>query len=128
VILQFAGERVRSVAQMDRLILETPRERAVKIKTSRNRKLEKLEATVENRAPNCLFSMPTIPEFKLRPLPNAKLLPPRQTRPLLVPAPKAKIIPLPPVTPFNSPFSAVERVLGISGDNLTPQLASFFGV
>lgn len=128
VILEFAGERVRSIAQLHRLIVETPPGRKVSIKINRAGKLETLQAKIENRSPNFFSNTPGSPKFDLGPLPNARLhaLPPPWFR--LEPAPRRRILPLPPATPFNNPFMSTERVLGISGDNLTPQLARFFGV
>jgi serine protease Do len=166
VILDFAGERVWSAAQLQRTIKETPADRTVTIKISRQGMLQTLEVKIEDRGPSAFLKKPANPNFQiwewpfynppapqqpgpfLEPVPKGKILPlppvmpkfylgplPNLTpqplpepKPFIEPGPKGKIIPLPPATPFNSPFSPQEKVLGISGDDLTPQLARFFGV
>jgi serine protease Do len=128
VILEFASRRVMSVAQLQRLVEETPPDRTVKVEISRQGKLQTLEVKIENRGPNAFQNMPFNPNGRLWQWPF--YLPPEgQPRgPFALPEPWPRMMPLPPATPFNSPFSPEENTLGISGDNLTPQLARFFGV
>ena len=71
---------------------------------------------------------PVMPKFYLGPLPNQKLQPPPQAEPFIEPGPEGKLVPWPPAKPFESPFPGKENALGISGQNLTPQLARYFGV
>ena len=109
VILEFAGEKVRSAAQLQRLVRETPPGRNVSLVVSRagqNRtlslKLEKREHgfALAGRMPETMPmpGMPVVPQFE-----------------------------------FNLPdhdfvwFQGGAR-LGISGDELTSQLAEYFGV
>lgn len=49
VIVEFAGERVRSVAELTRLVRETPPGRPVEIRVRRNGAKETLNATIEPR-------------------------------------------------------------------------------
>jgi serine protease Do len=167
VILEFDGQRVRSVAQLRRLIEETPPDRTVSIQITRQGKLQTLEAIIEP-LPNAFLETPdnpnvriwrwpayklplqpeqpepepyaepvpkgkiiplppVMPKFYLGPLPNLNPQPPFQSKPFVEPVPKGET-PLPPSRPFTSPFPAQENALGISGDDLTPQLARYFGV
>jgi membrane-associated protease RseP (regulator of RpoE activity) len=202
VILEFDGQRVRSVAQLHRLIEETPSDRTVRVEIIRQGKLQTLQAKIENRGPGALLQTPdnpnfevwigpefelpqspepgqppepgpewkviplppVMPKFYLGPLPNLKPEPLPQPKPFVEPGPKGETpsppvmpkfypgplpnlkpqplpqpkpfiepgpkgeTPLPPSTPFNTPFSTKENELGITGDNLTPQLARYFGV
>lgn len=132
VILEFAGMRVRSAVQLRRLIEETPPDRTVSIKISRHGKLNTLQVKVETRRPKVKITpMPPVTPYLVLP-PMGKILPWPPSKPYRFlprePGPKSKITPLPPATPFNNPFSRPENALGISGDDLTPQLAHFFGV
>jgi serine protease Do len=156
VILEFDGQRVRSVAQLHRLVKETPPDRTVKVRITRQGKLETLQAKIESRGPSAFLEMPANP--KIWQWPYNK--PPAKPHPFLQPVPKGRIIPLPPVMPkfylgplpnlkpqlppelkpfiepgpkgearpFLNPRPARENALGISGQDLTPQLARFFGV
>ncbi|HET9177597.1 MAG TPA: PDZ domain-containing protein [Terriglobia bacterium] len=164
VIMEFDGQRVRSAAQLQRLIEETPPDRTVSVQISRQGKLQTLEVKIGARGPSALLETPEIPEFKTWIGPE--LQEPQTPEPFVEPVPKGKIIPVPPVIPkfhfylgplpnhnpqppsevepfiepgpqgempspskpFSNPFPAPENSLGISGDDLTPQLARFFGV
>jgi serine protease Do len=124
VILQFAGDRVWSAAELARMVHETPAGRPVNLKVSRNGKTMSLKATIEDH-PSVFFNMPpsirAYPYFKAEPLPNPQA-------PGMSHSPYFWEGPLPPSTPFNNPLLAPGRVLGISGDDLTPQLARYFRV
>lgn len=160
VILQFDGQRVRSVAQLHRLVEETPAGRTVKVEITRHGMLQTLQVTVENRGPNAFLNMPLSPRGKIWRWPFSEPPVTPQPEPFLEPSPKGKVIPLPPVIPkFKSgplpnpeapevphlwifpksgpesearpslsPHPQQENTLGISGQDLTPQLARFFGV
>jgi serine protease Do len=99
VLLSFDGERVRSAQQLRRLVGETPTGRAVTIEFSRDGERRTAEVTLETR--QARFSMPeiNIPKIEI----------PRVEIPDMI---------------------WVERGprLGVSGDELTPQLAEYFGV
>jgi membrane-associated protease RseP (regulator of RpoE activity) len=109
VIVEFAGEKVRSAAQLRRLVRETPPGRSVSIVVTRAGKNQTLTAKLETRhlGPMAMGGIQAGPgEFTI-PLPpppgsgggrNFEFFVPRGAR------------------------------LGISGDDLTPQLAEFFGV
>jgi len=97
VILEFAGERVRSVAQLKRLIRETPPDRSVPVKLSHDGQTRTVNVALEARhwgfaGPQVY--MPEIPRIKL--------------------------------PDFHFGFGAPS--LGVSADELTPQLAGYFGV
>jgi serine protease Do len=97
VILDFAGERVRSVAELSRLVRETPPDRDVAMKVSRSGKTLALTAQIAKRAESSFSPRIEIPPVKL------------------------------PSFKFNFAWPGRPR-LGILGNDLTPQLAKFFGV
>ncbi len=97
VILEFAGQRVRSVAELSRLVRETPVGRSVPMQVSRAGKTLSLTAQIGKR-PHSEFS----PHFEMPP----------------VHMPKFK---------FNFAWMGRPR-LGILGNDLTSQLAQYFGV
>jgi serine protease Do len=98
VILEFAGEKVRSAAHLRRLVRETPAGRSVSIQVSRAGQMRTLTAKLEARGEGT-FEMPAMPR-----LPNIE------------------------IPEFNFVWQAGGARLGISGDELTPQLAAYFGV
>jgi len=97
VIVEFDGVRVRSSAELRRLIRETPPGRTVELKVIRDGKLRVLSAKLEGStgAINLNMNM-NMPEIHLPPL--------------------------------NFPPDTHRAALGIDGDDLTPQLAQYFGV
>jgi membrane-associated protease RseP (regulator of RpoE activity) len=99
VILQFAGERVRSVAQLTRLVRETPPGRSVNLEISRGGQTRTLSAKLEASKDQFYFNTH-------------------------VPAPHVEF---PRFKNFNFVFRTGPS-LGISGDELTTQLANYFGV
>ncbi|MFQ5723386.1 MAG: PDZ domain-containing protein [Terriglobia bacterium] len=100
VIVGFAGERVRSVAQLRRLVQETPGGRRVQVEVSRAGQRRAFEVQLEERRP-------------------------RFSRRIRVPAITVPHIEIPDydVRIFRRPAR-----LGISGAELTSQLAEYFGV
>ena len=115
VILSFADERVRSSEQLRRLVRETPAGRTVPVQISRDGQSRTLQVTPE--AHQAHMALPDIQ--MIRPAPMAP------------PAPHA---PAPPGAfwvespDFNFELFTRGPMLGISGDELTPQLAEYFGV
>jgi predicted metalloprotease with PDZ domain len=107
VIVEFAGERVRSVTQLRRLIRETPADRTVSLQVIRNGRARTLSAKLESR--KNLFYV-RIPETGM-PEP-----------PITAPNPR-----LFDFRGFSYLFGG-KPTLGISGDDLTTQLAGYFGV
>jgi membrane-associated protease RseP (regulator of RpoE activity) len=97
-IMEFDGVRVRSSAELRRLIRETPSGRTVEMKIVRDGKTRVLSAKLEASDNHFNFNY----NFK-------------------TPAPEffTEILPSP---------GAHRATLGISGDDLTPQLAQYFGV
>ena len=103
VIVEFAGERVRSEAQLRRLIRETPAGRTVSLQVIRDGQARAFNAKLQSRTNH--FNI-QIPEIHIPPI-NPQLFDYRG---------------------FNFQFGAGRPSLGISGDELTTQLASYFGV
>ena len=103
VIVGFAGERVHGVEQLRRLVRETPPGRTVSLEVIRNGQTRTLSVQLQTRK-NRLFVQP----------------------------PEIQVAPFPPRTFYfdgsTGPFGGGRPVLGISGEDLTPQLATFFGV
>ena len=104
VIVGFAGERVRSVEQLRRLVRETPPGRNVSLEVVRNGQARTLSAQLQARKNSFHYQAPQI-----------------QVAP-----------PFPPDTfdfrGLGQLWGGGRRALGISGDELTSQLATFFGV
>jgi membrane-associated protease RseP (regulator of RpoE activity) len=107
VIVEFAGERVRSEAQLRRLIRETPAGRTVSLQVIRDGQARTLSAKLQSRTNEFHVEVPEIhiPEIHVSP---------NYLEPFL--------------RGFNFQFDGGRPSLGISGDELTPQLASYFGV
>ena len=105
-IMEFDGVRVRSSAELRRLIRETPAGRNVEMKIMRNGKSLVLSAKLEVSSNRNTYSY------------NG---PGVHIPPINVPE-----INIPPMS-FPD-WGGHRATLGISGDNLTPQLAQYFGV
>jgi serine protease Do len=109
VILEFAGEKVRSAAQLQRLVRETPPGRNVTLVVTRAGQTRSVALKLEKREQHFAFAgpmgevspMPVVPEIRI---------------------PEIRI----PDHDFVW-FAGGPR-LGISGDDLTSQLAQYFGV
>jgi serine protease Do len=99
VIVGFDGVRVRSSAELRRLIRETPAGRTVAIKVMRGGQARTLSAKLE--APVDRHFNITVPDIHIPPI---------------------------HVPDFNFSFGPGRASLGISGDDLTSQLAQYFGV
>jgi membrane-associated protease RseP (regulator of RpoE activity) len=108
VIVEFAGERVRSEAQLRRLIRETPAGRTVSLQVIRDGQARTLSAKLRPRTNEFHVQVPEIhiPEININPN---------------YPGPFG-------YRGFNFQFDGGRPSLGISGDELTTQLASYFGV
>ena len=104
-IMEFDGVRVRSSAELRRLIRETPTGRTVEMKVVRDGKTRILNATLQGSART----------FNLN-APEARL-------------PSISVMPDINLPPMSFSLSGNHRAtLGISGDDLSPQLAEYFGV
>lgn len=108
VITEFAGEKVRSAEQLRRLVRETPTGRSVAIVVDRAGKTQKLTAQLEARHRG--------------PMASAGSYMPQRKFTMRLPGPQ------PGEAPKFDVFIPRGARLGISGDDLTPQLAEFFGV
>jgi len=113
VILTFAGERVRSAAQLRRLVQETPAGRKVTLEISRGGQTRAVEVTLEESA-RSRRSQIRVPRIEM---PHFEM--PRIEMPHFE-MPRIEI-------PEFHLFTRGPR-LGISADELTPQLADYFGV
>ena len=98
VVVEFDGERVRSAAELRRLVQETPTDRSVAIKVIRNGQPRTLTAKLETSKKEFGFVM------------------------------RGKNVPHVKIPEFNLRFFAGPPVLGITGDTLTSQLARYFDV
>jgi hypothetical protein len=109
VITEFDAVRVRSGAELRRLIRETPVGRTVAIKIVRDGKTSVLSAKLEASSNRLNFYGP-------------------ETRIPAINMPEMRI--QPPLGFSEGPFAFAfpSATLGISADNLTPQLAQYFGV
>ena len=106
VIVEFAGERVRSVAQLRRLIRETPAGRTVSLQVIRDGQARTLSATLQSRRNQFSFQTPEIRIPEINIAPN---------------------LVMPYFRGYGNMFDG-RPTLGISGDELTTQLAGYFGV
>ena len=107
VIVEFAGERVRSAAQLRRLIRETPAGRTVSMQVMRDGQSRTLSAKLQAHTNNFHFQAPdvNIPQVEI----NPGLMAPFNNR--------------------NFTFMFGGRpTLGVTGEELTSQLAGYFGV
>ncbi len=111
IITEFAGEKVRSAMQLRRLVRETPAGRSVNIVVSRAGKTQtltaKLEAPPEGPMVGAMGSIHAGPQPFTMPVPGPEALGPGRK--------------------FEFFVQRGAR-LGISGDDLTGQLAEYFGV
>jgi len=107
VIVEFAGERVRSEAQLRRLIRETPAGRTVSLQVFRDGQAQTLNAKLEPRKNEFYFQTPEVHIPEIHITPNM-------------------------IEPFNNRSFAFmfggRPTLGVSGEELTSQLAGYFGV
>jgi len=101
VILEFDGERVRSVAQLRRMVQDTPPGRTVAVKINRAGQARTLNVKLAAASAAQGFPNVTIPKVEV---PQINL------------------------PDFNFEFFNGGPRLGISAEDLTPQLASYFGV
>ncbi len=104
-IIEFDGIHVRSSAELRRLIRETPNGRTVDIKVVRDGKTQVLSAKLESSSVNLSFNGPGLR------LPSINVTPEIHIPPMDFPI-----------------FSDHRAMLGISAEELTPQLAQYFGV
>jgi serine protease Do len=121
VIVRFDGEAVRSVAQLSRLVRETPAGRPVTIEVSRGGAMQRLTATLEEgRGFNHLLRDVGDMHIEVPPVPAVPAMPP-----------------LPPIEPFMK--EGIDRAqrnffiqrpgrLGITYQELSGQLARYFKV
>ncbi len=147
VIVEFDGDRVRSAAQLERLVSETPANRQVKIAVIRGGERKDLTATLRvdlDSAMKRFFTNPgwpqnvpswpqapeeLQPQVRPRPLPPASPFPPPSYRPpddwsgyYYYFGPNRRT----PYEPRGRRFVIPGPRLGISVQELTPQLAEYF--
>jgi serine protease Do len=126
-IVEFDGERVRSVEQLQRLVRETPAERQVPAVVVRAGQRVTLSVTPE-RSRGYYFDR-DFPALRMMPAPPAPPAPPA--------APEAPLPPEAPRPPRLSPwlpglnaftYRASESRLGVTVENLNDELNEYFGV
>ncbi len=105
VILEFAGEKVRSAAHLRRLVSETPPGRSVPLVISRAGQTRTVTVELEKGGRHLFHGLAPVPIPKIE-IPDFDVT--NVTPDLFTPRRGAR--------------------LGISGDELTPQLAEYFGV
>jgi serine protease Do len=132
IIVEFDGERVRSAAQLSRLVRETPVGRTVKVTVTRDGKRMELSVAPEERSGQLQERMRVL-EDRLRSLPDRsgtfEYLAPDRGPLTVVPRGQAR-------EPFNlsrEPFNLFfwqggSGRLGVMVENLPAQLAAYFGV
>jgi len=120
VILSFADERVRSSEQLRRLVRETPAGRSVAVQISRDGQARTLQVTPE--AHQAHMAMPGMRMMR----PPMAMAPPAPPTPHTAPVPPGAFWVESP--DLNFQMFTRGPMLGISGDELTPQLAEYFGV
>jgi serine protease Do len=105
VIIEFGGERVRSVGELTRLVRETPAGRSVGIRVRRNGAMETLTATIETRQNGFGPLLGEGHNGRIEVWPNVK------------------------IPDLNLGFGIFGGPrLGVSVEELTPQLGAYFGV
>ena len=114
VVIEFDGERVRSAAQLTRLVQETPPNSEVSLTVRRGGKEKRLTATLKPRGGS--FAFRTAPNWTAR---VAPVVPGMPNMPRIRVAPRIA---------GNSFFFRSQPRLGISGDGIDGQLAEYFGV
>ncbi len=139
VIVEFDGERVRSTSELARLVRETPGGRTVKMAVVRDGRRTDLSVTP------AAGGMPGIDGERLQREIRRGLrgVDPDQlreeierglesARPWLYQSPEVpgqpRIYPPPPGTPFAPPLNRAPARLGVTIEDLTDQLADYFGV
>lgn len=124
VILEFDGERVRSVSQLRRLIQETPAGRRIAMPVSRDG--QRMTVTIEPAAPR--GDAPLLHRLEAAPRPPRAPRPPTPPIVSRTPAPEAWRMPRLEVFPESFLFSTGGGRLGVSTQPLGDQLAKHFGV
>ncbi len=139
VIIQFDGETVRSAEQFARLVRETPAGRAAKIGVMRDGKRTDLEATLDESAGAFRFDRGELvmPEIQgLRETPNLDALRENLNRwrdrtpgAPAEPGPRGNLYYFrTPGGPFERDAPNARGRLGVTVQDLTPELSAFFGV
>jgi S1-C subfamily serine protease len=123
-IVEFDGERVRSVAQFRRLVQETPDGRTVPTVLMRNGQRVTVSVTPENSHADfpMVFRRNDVPRPAMPRMPIA----PRTPAAPAPPTARPYLAPLPDMDMFS--MRSREPRLGISTESLTDQLNDYFGV
>jgi serine protease Do len=129
VIVEFDGEKVRGTRHLTRLIQETPAGRKIQASVVRDGQRVAVTVQPENGGRNAYvgnFDMPDVARIWAMPAPPAPPAPPA--------APSGPRPPAPPPPPARGFFEFDELIgrgsgrLGVTVQELQPQLASYFGV
>lgn len=128
VVVEFDGERVRSVRQFTRLVQETPPGRQVPAAVMRNG--QRVNITVEPRAANPVRLLGEVDGRVLRDFGGALPAPPHPPAPPAAPRSPAPPAPPPPPPAFPDFENFIWRsdgALGLTVTSLSSQLADYFG-
>jgi serine protease Do len=120
VVIEFDGERVRSVRQFTRLVSETPEGRTVAAVAMRDG-----QRVTVNVAPESGRGVRWLTGEPMELLRRFETVPPRPARPAPPTPPAPRPAPLPPT--LERFFWTGTSQLGITGSDLEPQLAEYFG-
>ncbi|HXR98425.1 MAG TPA: PDZ domain-containing protein [Terriglobales bacterium] len=138
VITSYRGEKVESVREFTRLVNETPADRTVPIVVSRDGKQVTLEAHVTERrmrlgtgvgrgVGNGVYRFEYMPDMPA--MPAVAPMPPMPPMPAMPAMPSMPAMaPMPPLASVRGFIRVESDHLGLSFENLTPQLATYFGV
>jgi len=132
VIVEFDGERVRGTRHLTRLIQETPAGRKVQASVMRDGQRVPLTVQPEASSRGVSFDVPDVARIWGMPAPPAPPAPPAAPAPPASPAPPTP--PTPPTPPARGFFEFDELLgqgsgrLGLTIQELQPQLADYFGV
>lgn len=117
VVLEYNGQRVESVEQFQRLVRETPADRAVRLQISRDGNVQTVSATLGDLPPRGYrrVNPPTVIIPRINP--------PRVVVPPIPPMP-----PMPDMGQFFQHFDTFGPHLGIVVEQVSGQLSEYFGV
>jgi serine protease Do len=125
IVVEFDGERVRSVRQFTRLVGETPEGRGVAASVMRDGQRVSVNITPESSNGFRFYDgerwgpFEQLRRYETTPMPARPANPPRP----MIPTPPSA--PLPPA--FERFFGSGSNQLGITASDLEPQLAEYFG-
>src|SRR6185437_4697993 len=139
VITEYNGESVTSVRQLERLVSETPANRTVAVTLLRDGKPVDAKVHMEARAGQRVLRDLVMPRIEARRVPDAPPAPGVPAPPPMPPMPEMAPLPATPALPGMARgelgtgwttrlIASGGDTLGLSLENLTPQLGEYFGL